>query len=594
MLRRMRGACALVLLAGCGGPNFFDSSRDGGADSDADTDGDTDADEICGETQDEFGCNGLYDAACFPTFRIEISDTEWAALEDEFRDPTSRSAAGLDLKPYHPLESFRYGGEEIFDAQIRLKGNPFFSWIAPKMQFVISFNEVDPDRRFHGVRKVSLDAPWYEPSLLHERLSLAVLREAGLPAQCANSARLFKNGEYYGVYTNQEYLDREFLERTMGDAGADGDLWKYGRDLKTNEETATHDRIDAFWAATDLAAAEALGDVDQWSMMWAGEAVLNDLDGYFYSFHNFHLYDHPTDGFMFVPSDLDFTWDGSTLLWSMPATTPVTWVSGIGERPAHVQIVLGDPTHFDRYVDAVETVLGAFDPPTIEARVSEWGAQIEDAVDRDPNKTYTTADHDAAIASLPGFARDRADFVANWLECFRGTGNDGDEDGTPWCLDCDDTSGDVHPGAAEDCDGVDDDCNGVIDDNDLCPDCLPQDLEGASFSFCTRARSWADARAQCQSDGGDLAIPANDAEQAAISLASAAISLDGWWIGVNDVAAEGTYTDPSGAPLDYTPWAIGRPNGGPDQNCVVSDPSLDGFWNDKACEELHPAICRMP
>ena len=39
-----------------------------------------------------------------------------------------------------------------------------------------------------------------------------------------------------------------------------------------------------------------------------------------------------------------------------------------------------------------------------------------------------------------------------------------DGDGTPAALDCDESAPDIHPGAAERCDGVDDDCDGTLDE----------------------------------------------------------------------------------------------------------------------------------
>ncbi len=79
-------------------------------------------------------------------------------------------------------------------AAVRLRGNPGFSWLGPKMQFVISFNEDDPDGRFMGLRKISLDASWYEPTLLRDRLAYTWLRSIGVPASCTNNAQLLING----------------------------------------------------------------------------------------------------------------------------------------------------------------------------------------------------------------------------------------------------------------------------------------------------------------------------------------------------------------------------------------------------------------
>ena len=65
-------------------------------------------------------------------------------------------------------------------------------------------------------------------------------------------------------------------------------------------------------------------------------------------------------------------------------------------------------------------------------------------------------------------------------DCSAGGGGsfDQDGDGFSWCAsDCDDTRDDVHPAAAEVCDGADNNCNGELDENTECSD---DDGDGAS------------------------------------------------------------------------------------------------------------------
>ena len=126
-------------------------------------------------------CSDLYDEALLPTFDVEISETEWNAMARDCED---------EVQEYRPIV-FRYSSETV-DAMMRLKGN--WSWDCDKMQLVISFNSVDPDARFHGLRKIVLDAPWCDPTLLHERLAFFYLQRYGapfgLPYSCVNNARL--------------------------------------------------------------------------------------------------------------------------------------------------------------------------------------------------------------------------------------------------------------------------------------------------------------------------------------------------------------------------------------------------------------------
>ena len=54
-------------------------------------------------------------------------------------------------------------------------------------------------------------------------------------------------------------------------------------------------------------------------------------------------------------------------------------------------------------------------PEALVEKIELWDEQIWDALDQDPNKLYTMAQHDAAIEHLKGFVFDRAAFVDSWL-----------------------------------------------------------------------------------------------------------------------------------------------------------------------------------
>lgn len=412
---------------------------------------------------DASGCPHLFAQDLLPTYRVEIAPAEWAKLQDEFLNYAQRKAAGLDLHPWHPIV-FRYRDEVFPTAMIRLKGKS--SWelaVArdpnPKMQFVISFNEVDRKGRFHGLRKIVLDMPRNDQSFVRQRLALAVLRDLGIPAQCANNARLEINGVYYGLYANLEHMDKEFLQRVFLTED-EGDLWKGGVEPETNEETANWERRNALFAAKNVEQIEDLGDLEASLWMWAVDALLPNGDGYYAGTLNFQLYDHPRRGFIWLPYDLD-----GTFVDFIPADAdPISW-KFTPEKAIHWSIVLGDPVWRDRYVAALEKALADYEVRSLEKRVAEWSAQIRQAASEDPNKPFSMRDHEIAVRRLSAFFSQRAAFMRRWLDCRRGGGADPDGDGATWCFDCDERDPTVRPGAAEVCGNTrDDSCDGRIDE----------------------------------------------------------------------------------------------------------------------------------
>mgnify|MGYP001569089835 CR=1 FL=1 len=51
----------------------------------------------------------------------------------------------------------------------------------------------------------------------------------------------------------------------------------------------------------------------------------------------------------------------------------------------------------------------------MSAQVDAWSQQIAQAVADDPNKTFSNAEHNAAVVSLKAFFATRAAFVDQWL-----------------------------------------------------------------------------------------------------------------------------------------------------------------------------------
>jgi hypothetical protein len=352
-------------------------------------------------------CADLYAQDSLPTFTLDFTPADWQALQWDCEQGGQN---------YFPVE-FGYAGESVA-AMARLKGN--WSYDCNKYQFVISFNEQDPNGRFHGLRKIMLDAPWYEQSFLHERVAFPLFEALGLPYSCVNNARLDINGAYYGLYVNVERIDQEYLERNF--EAPEGNLYQGGVELKTNELENDTSRRDALFAATSVDEIAALMDLDQAVAEWAAEAMLPALDNYWAGVEiNYYLYDHPTRGFVYLPYDLDIAFgdnaygDGSLLWPGAEFIDPITYEHPGWLKEPLMQIVLSDTYWCERFVEALGHARAAYDPDAMAEQVSAWADQIEAALLADPHKTFPSSDHTIAIDRLEAFFADRAEFVDAWL-----------------------------------------------------------------------------------------------------------------------------------------------------------------------------------
>ncbi|KAM8872531.1 uncharacterized protein ACB058_004460 isoform 1-T1 [Synchiropus picturatus] len=105
-------------------------------------------------------------------------------------------------------------------------------------------------------------------------------------------------------------------------------------------------------------------------------------------------------------------------------------------------------------------------------------------------------------------------------------------------------------------------------------------------------RTWAEARADCVNQGGDLLSITDPVEQAfvhgMIQQSPVGISM---WMGGHDSITEGGWEWTDGSPFRYIHWNTGNPDDYYGEDCL-SILINNGYWNDDNCEYKRGYICK--
>jgi hypothetical protein len=423
------GALALALAGlGCGDPGAGDDApaADGGAGDAGDHDDGGAGDDAA----------WIFDEGVIRTYELDVAPADWAWLNEHALEET-----------YVPA-TLRQGEEEVA-AAVRYKGSVGSLAICfdgegnrtcDKLSIKVSFDEVDPDGRFHGVRKLNFHGMESDPTQMHDAIGYRIFREAGVPASRTAYARLVVNGDPLGLFVLVEQVDGRFTRARFPDGG-EGNLYKevwpvhataqpYLDALETNrDEDPSADKMVRFAAAIAAAGDDGLAaTIDAWTDADAFvgyHAVARLLDSWddvvgWYCVgegacfnHNFYWYESTADDRVWlIPWDLDHSLEEPSPIrahFGMPdwddvdaSCEPIPIFLGIeGRAPACDPFLRAIVTQlWDRYAARSQALLdGAFAEAALDARIDELAARIGAAVAEDPHGPGTAA-WEAAVADL--------------------------------------------------------------------------------------------------------------------------------------------------------------------------------------------------
>ncbi|TWT68698.1 CotH kinase family protein [Crateriforma conspicua] len=271
------------------------------------------------ETQAQQG--DLYDTRVLRTIFIDFDTDDWEAELEDFHNTDVDLSADLTVD-----------GQMYPDCGIRFRGASSYDHVGTgyKRSFNIAMDMADPDQRLMGYKTLNLLNAHGDDSMMSTVLYSHIARQY-IPAPKANFVRVVINGEDWGIYTNAQQYNKEFLKENYdtkkgarwkvhgsprGGGGLDyrgDDLNAYGHpyEIKSGGEKATAKLMQFCKVLNETPTEqlpeklEAICDVDGLLWFLALDVGLINGDGYWVRASDYSIYLGKDDKFRFIPHDMN-------------------------------------------------------------------------------------------------------------------------------------------------------------------------------------------------------------------------------------------------------------------------------------------------
>ena len=367
LFRTRTALAALLLLAGCG------DSKEG---------------QLAAE-KDPFNENVV------TTYEITIDPADWDAM---VADPDSNVWRRMTL--VWEGETWTDVGVHPSGQNSRIPGNP-------KPSLHLSFEQFVPSRHFHKLPSLKLDGQIDDPALMRERLTYSLARSWGMVAPREVHARLVVNGQYKGLYTAEERINKRFVKKHWGEpenqvykfAGIHHDFNDLGDDpslyvpamFEAHAETLPPDAEGIRNLVVTInrgtyEAAAAMFDIEVFLREIAVETVTGEEDAYLAGpdengnvwSNNFYLYKVPATGkYTMIP------WDRNEGYWRLPADSSIT--EAFDRHILTQKLILERPENLARFKELLQDLLnGAGATAVVQARFDAIYNQIQPHMQVEP------------------------------------------------------------------------------------------------------------------------------------------------------------------------------------------------------------------
>ncbi len=368
-----------------------------------------------------FSQTNLYDIGQIQKIEITFSQANW----DYQLDTAKAGADGYILASQIKVNGI------IFDSVgVKYKGNSSYSLASNKNPFNISLDEfINQDYMGHSTIKLS--NCYQDPSMIREVLAYKIL---GSYMDCpkSNFAQVYVNGNYIGLYSNDENIGNAFLTEKFN--STDGTQFKCNPigipipTTKCNLKYINSDSSSYFnyyelkssngWnelvrlcdTVTNYGSSlESIIDIDRVIWMLAYNAVTINFDSYTGVFaQNYYLYRDLNNRFVPISWDLNMAFGGFPFVGSGASSMGSLTVANMQQLPLNIHntdplwplinVVFNNPTWKRMFYAHAKTITDEyFSSGVYQTMATTYQTLIDTAVQSDLNKTFTYSQFQSSL-----------------------------------------------------------------------------------------------------------------------------------------------------------------------------------------------------
>ena len=349
----------------------------------------------------------FYQRDSIQVIEIFFSFSNWDAQLD----------ANEATETYIYADSIRINGTSFDSCGVRYKGNSSYNPSNQKNPLRLELNTIKANQDYQGFTDIKLSNGYKDPSMIREILTYQIL-ENYMDCPRSNFARVYINGQYRGVYTNNESIKDDFNEahyyaddtyfkcNPVGGAGPGGgtspDLKYLGTDSTSYfngyelKSTYGWNRLVTLCNTlnNDFQNIESTLDIDRAIWMLAFNNVLVNLDSYNGAFRQNYYISWDKNG-RFVPTvwDVNMSFGGFPGGTGSGAFTPSAldpFSNSTSVNHPLIQQIMANPLYKRMYTAHVRTMVQEmFENGQYETWAQSLMALADSSVQADPYKFYS-------------------------------------------------------------------------------------------------------------------------------------------------------------------------------------------------------------